>query len=89
MRTEHREANKLLDIAETGDRDAYRYALKEMEGRLRPEVSRQAAHLAKWQHQMYERYHRLFAWRADWKSKKSGVVDERKQGGISYGETDN
>lgn len=72
MRTEHREANKLLDIAETGDRVAYRDALREMEGRLKPEVSRQAAHLAKWQHQMYRRYFRLFAWRADWQSKKRG-----------------
>ncbi|MCK7542949.1 hypothetical protein MLC59_02035 [Marinobacter bryozoorum] len=68
MRREHIEANKLLDIAETGNRGAYRDALKEMEGRLRPEVSRQAAHLAKWQHQMYQRYHRLFAWRAEWKA---------------------
>lgn len=66
MRTEHKEANRLLDIAETGDREAYRAALADMEARLKPEVFRQASHLAKWQHLMYRRYYRLFAWRADW-----------------------
>ena len=70
MRPEHHEANKLLDIAATGDREAYKQALREMEARLKPEVYRQAAHLAKWQHLMYQRYYRLFAWRADWMAQR-------------------
>lgn len=70
MRPEHTEANKLLDIAEQGDREAYREALKELQGRLSKDAYNQVVHLATWQHLMYERYHRLFAWRADWTAER-------------------
>lgn len=73
MRPEHTEANKLIDIAETGDREAYRSALKELEARDRSKdkwIFRRAKDLATWQYQMYQRYHRVHAWRAEWTAEK-------------------
>lgn len=66
VRREHTEANKLLDIAETGDRQAYKAALEALRKAETAAFYEQVAYLARWQFQMYQRYHRLFAWRAEW-----------------------
>lgn len=73
MQPEHKAANQLLDIAKTGDRAHYKARMLELRDELPEPAYRRAVALAIQQHEMYERYHRLHAWRADW-------VNGRKRG---------
>lgn len=73
MQPEHKAANELLDIAETGDRAHYKARMIELRDELPEATYTRAIGLAKEQHEMYERYCRVYAWRADW-------VNGRKRG---------
>lgn len=66
MRPEHKAANQLLDIAATGDREAYQARIAEIRKELPEQVAQRAVELAAWQYRVYSRYYRLFGWRASW-----------------------
>lgn len=66
MRPEHLEANRLVDIAETGNKAACEAAEQELQARGPDHLHREAVRLPNMQYQMYRRYNRLFGWRADW-----------------------
>lgn len=87
MRPEHVAANRLIDIALTGNRQAYKAELD----RIRAESSDVAydniTRMAARQYKMQVQDCRYFSWRADWVNKKRGN-DERNKGGVSDGKTD-
>lgn len=65
----HDEANRLLDIADTGDREAYKAALEDLK-RREPALHQRASELAAWQYRMWSRSFRLFAWRSEWRNQR-------------------
>lgn len=67
MRTEHVLANRLLDIAETGDRVAYANALRDI-WKQYPEPTASAA-MAQAQRAwvVEQRFHRIWSWRSEWR----------------------
>ena len=67
-------ANQLLDIAETGDREAYRKALEDMRYTQHPATYERAKEMAAQQYQMYQRYYRLHGWRSKWIQKRKQSV---------------
>lgn len=70
MRPEHIAANQLVDIAHTGDRDAYKARLMELEQKHRPAVYDTIKRLAAMQYRMETRDCRYTSWRADWVNSK-------------------
>ena len=90
MTDQYTEANKLLDVFESRDRDAAQQALEELRERVSERVYQRAVYLARQQFQMYERYHRLHSWRADWieQQQRARAEHEHKQGRVSDGTTD-
>lgn len=81
MRPEHVAANRLIDIALTGDREAYRDEL----GRIRREASPVAyddiTRLASMQYRMQTQDSRYMAWRTDWvKDQKSRAMFNEMRG---------
>lgn len=71
MRIEHEQANRLIDIAETGDRQAYRAKLESLRAEHSENRATQIANLARVQIKMRQDY-RLFAWRAEWIAERKG-----------------
>ena len=88
MRPEHVSANRLIDIAITGDREAYRAELDKIGAASTTVVYDNIVRLASMQYRMQTQDHRYFSWRADWVNEKRGE-NERNKGGISDGKTDN
>ena len=72
MRPEHIEANKLVDLAHTGDREKYKALLKDIEKRFTPAnydaIKRNAAR----QFKMETKDHRFSGWRVDWINERRG-----------------
>ena len=68
MRPEHTAANRLIDIALTGDRSAYRAELERLSGEHSRGMYDTIVRLATMQYRMETRDHRFTAWRADWRS---------------------
>lgn len=66
MRPEHVAANKLVDIALTGDRQAYKDRLAELKQEFRPVMCETITRLAAMQYRMETRDNRYTGWRADW-----------------------
>ncbi|WP_417518764.1 hypothetical protein [Marinobacter sp.] len=78
LRPEHVEANRLIDLAETGDREAYRAALKALEQTHSAVMYDAIKRLAARQYRMAQD-HRFFTWRADWVSEqRARAGDERE-----------
>lgn len=73
MRPEHTAANRLLDIALTGDRGAYRAELARLRGECDLSMYHLIASLARMQYRMETHDHRYTGWRAAWKSKHGGA----------------
>lgn len=87
MRPEHVAANRLIDIALTGDRDAYRAELDRIKTEAGDENYYNIVRLANMQYRMQVKDCRYTSWRADWVNDKRGE-DERNKGSISDGKTD-
>lgn len=73
MRPEHEAANRLIDIALTGDRDAYRSELARLRGKCALSMYHLIVSLARMQYRMETQDHRYTGWRAAWKLKHKGV----------------
>ena len=70
MRPEHIAANQLIDIAHTGDREAYKARLIELEQQYSPAVYDSIKRQAAMQYRMETKDHRYTGWRADWINKR-------------------
>lgn len=78
MLKEHIEANKLIDLAHTGDREAYKARLAELQKKYPPAVYESITRNAARQYKSEVNDHRYVGWRADW-------INERKGEGESNG----
>lgn len=72
MIPEHVAANRLIDIAITGDREAYRAELNRIESTTSAVAYMNIVRLAAMQYRMQVRDHRYTGWRADWVNDKRG-----------------
>ena len=70
MRPEHIAANQLVDIAHTGDREAYKAKLIELEKLYGPAIYDTIKRQAAMQFRMETKDHRYTGWRADWINKR-------------------
>lgn len=75
MRPEHVEANKLIDLAHGGDREAYKAALREIEKRYTPALYETIKRNAARQYRSETHDHRFTGWRADWLNERRGGKD--------------
>lgn len=75
MRPEHIAANQLIDIAHTGDRQAYKAKLRELEKQYSPAGYDNIKRQAVMQYRMETRDNRYTGWRADWKQEKRRAVN--------------
>lgn len=66
MRPEHAEANRLIDIALTGNRQAYRVELDKIGAASTAVVYDNIVRLAGMQYRMQTQDCRYMSWRADW-----------------------
>jgi len=88
VRPEHVAANRLIDIAITGDRQVYRAELDKIEAASTTVVYDNIVRLAAMQYRMQVNDCRYTGWRADWVNEKRGD-NERNKGSVSDGKTDN
>ncbi len=73
MRPEHVAANRLIDIALTGDREAYRAELGKVEAASATVAYDNIVRLAAMQYRMQVNDYRYTSWRADWmRNKRNG-----------------
>ena len=86
-RPEHVAANQLIDIALTGNREAYRLKLDRIEAESTQVAYDNIVQLAARQYRMQIDDCRYTGWRADWVNERRGE-NERNQGGVSNGKTD-
>lgn len=75
MRPEHIEANKLVDLAHTGDRERYKAALVELSKKYPPALYETITRNASRQFKSETRDHRFVGWRADWVNERRGDSD--------------
>lgn len=66
MRPEHVAANRLIDIALTGNRQAYKAELNKIRAGIGAVAYDNIVRLASIQYRMQTQDHRYMAWRADW-----------------------
>lgn len=88
MRPEHAAANRLIDIALTGNRQAYRTELDKIRAGSSDVAYDNITRMATRQYRMQTQDHRYFSWRAEWVNQERGD-DERNEGSISNGKTNN
>jgi hypothetical protein len=74
VRPEHVSANRLIDIALTGDRDAYRAELDRIKTEAGDENYYNIVRLANMQYLMQVKDCRYTSWRADWVNEKRGAL---------------
>lgn len=86
MIPEHVAANQLIDIALTGDREAYKAELNKIREESGDVAYDNITRLAAMQYRMQVSDCRYTGWRADWVNEKRGN-DERDKGGVSDGKT--
>lgn len=87
MRSDHIAANRLIDIALTGDRGAYRAELDRIKAEAGDENYYNIVRLANMQYRMQVKDCRYTSLRADWVNDKRGE-NERNKGSISDGTID-
>lgn len=66
MRIEHAAANRLIDIALTGNRQAYKAELNKIRAESSAVAYDNITRMAARQYRMETQDHRYFSWRADW-----------------------
>ncbi|WP_375191816.1 hypothetical protein [Marinobacter sp.] len=84
MRPEHIEANKLVDLAYTEDREAYKAALIDLSKRYPPALYDTIKRNAARQYRSETKDHRFTGWRADWINEGRGgsdAADTERAGG--------
>ena len=72
MRPEHVAANRLIDIALTGNREAYRAELKKIRAESSDVAYDNIVRLAAMQYRMQTQDYRYMSWRSDWVNEKHG-----------------
>lgn len=87
MRPEHADANKLIDLAHQGDRQAYKAALRDIEQRYTPALADTIKRNAARQYRSETHDHRFTGCRADWVNErrggKDGGIDTETAGGTT------
>lgn len=74
MRPEHVAANELVDIAITGDREAYKAKLTEIEAKFSRVAADTIKQQAAMQYRMETNDRRFTGWRADWINERQKVT---------------